>query len=148
MRGYAEIVRHLAMARADLNASCADGSTALLQAAYVGSVDAGHRAPCAVVVALLRVLGAEDYCRGVPELELAIGAEIEVLSVPTRTAGGAPGCGARIIAAGWCAAAAPCTMAGSISCRSKVVAGKCAGGYKRAGDGKVGLAKSWDAGGH
>ena len=85
MHGYAEIIRHLAMARADLNARC---TTALLQAAYVGSVDPARRAPCAVVLALLRELGAEedktdcwgktavDYCRGVPELELAIGAEL------------------------------------------------------------------------
>ena len=68
--------------------------------------------------------------------------------VPIRTAGGTTGCGARIIAARWCAAAAPCTMACGISCRSMDVAGRFARGYKRPVDGTVGLAKSCDAGSH
>ena len=59
MRGYAHIVRLLATARADLDAPSGDGSTALLQAAYVGSVDDRRRAPCATVVALLLELGAD-----------------------------------------------------------------------------------------
>ena len=58
-RGYAHIVRHLAVGRADLDARCHDGTTALLQAAYVGSVDAGKAAACATVVALLLELGAD-----------------------------------------------------------------------------------------
>ena len=85
MRGYAEIVRCLTGARADLNARACDGTTPLLQAAYVGGVDAARRAACAVVVQTLLELGADvkakdawgktaaDYCHDVPELEVAIG---------------------------------------------------------------------------
>ena len=90
MRGFAEIVRLLAVSRADLNARCSDGSTALIQAAYVASQDEQQRATCAVVVSVLRELGADltlrdiwgktaaDYCRRVPELEAAIGSEVFV----------------------------------------------------------------------
>eukprot|EP00438_Fugacium_kawagutii_P016612 Skav227252 [mRNA] locus=scaffold1245:58193:59065:- [translate_table: standard] len=71
-----------------------NGSHSLqLEAAYVGSVNPDRSAACAVVVALLCELGADvmakdtwgqtaaDYCRGQPELEVAIGAEV-LLSCP------------------------------------------------------------------
>ena len=90
MRGFAEVVRRLAARRADLEAQCSDGSTALIQAAYVASQNEGRRAACSVVVSVLRELGADlaprdswgktavDYCRGVPELEVAMGSEVLV----------------------------------------------------------------------
>ena len=90
MRGFAEIVRRLALSRADLEVCCSDGSTALIQAAYVASQDERRRAACSVVVSVLRELGArlsprdswgntaDFYCRGVPELEVAIGSEVLV----------------------------------------------------------------------
>ena len=61
MRGYADIVRHLAHAGAAVDAVASDGTTALLQAAYVGSVDAQRQDACATVVAVLRELGAEAW---------------------------------------------------------------------------------------
>ena len=90
MRGFAGIVQRLAAARADVNARGNDGTTALLQAAYVASVDEQRRAACCVVVALLRELGADvtvrdawgktaaKYCRDIPELEIALHAEVLV----------------------------------------------------------------------
>ena len=64
MRGYADIVRHLAHAGADVNAVVSDGTTALLQAAYVGIVDEQRRDACATVVAVLRELGAVTWFHG------------------------------------------------------------------------------------
>jgi hypothetical protein len=83
MRGSESIVRHLVASSAPIDTQAEDGSTALIQAAYV----AKHHKSQAVIdcVSALCELGADltprdvwgncakDYCRGVPKLEIAVG---------------------------------------------------------------------------